>query len=225
MAISSKDIKKLWGLAAGRCSYLGCSEPCIEFIAENPTVLGEMAHMIAKRPRGPRGIGTGGADSYDNLILLCPTHHKTVDQSPDNFPAILLQDWKKRHEINIAEALASPVFKTLNEVAKYIRKLLIENRTVWKTYGPESPEAIANPLSNLVQVWVFRKFDTIIPNNCRIVKAIQRNKDFFDAESYETACVFIEHAEGFERNYYNRIEDIPSFPKQFDEMVTYHAKI
>jgi hypothetical protein len=82
MSLSSKDIKKLWGLAAGRCSRPGCSEVCIKFLAADPTVIGEMAHVIAKKPGGPRGVVTGGEDTYENLVLLCPTHHTEVDKSP-----------------------------------------------------------------------------------------------------------------------------------------------
>ena len=77
MTISSKDIKKLWGLAAGRCSCPGCSEACIKFFRDgDPTVIGEMAHVVAKKPGGPRGVVSGGDDTYENLVLLCPTQDR-----------------------------------------------------------------------------------------------------------------------------------------------------
>ena len=62
---------------------------------------------------------------------------------------------------------------------------------VWKTYGPESDAAQANPLSNLVHIWSLRKLSTIIPNNRRIVEAIRNNADVFDAEGYKAASAFI----------------------------------
>lgn len=50
MAISNTDLKKLWGLSAGRCSKPGCNEECIKFLDPNyPTIIGEMAHVIAKK--------------------------------------------------------------------------------------------------------------------------------------------------------------------------------
>jgi hypothetical protein len=55
MAIKEKDIKRLWGFAAGRCSRPGCDESCIRFLPSDPTVIGEMAHIIAHSPIGPRG--------------------------------------------------------------------------------------------------------------------------------------------------------------------------
>ena len=82
MAITEKDIKKLWGLAAGRCSRPGCDESCIKFLSSDPTIIGEMAHVVAHSPIGPRASATGGADTYDNLILLCPTHHTEIDKAP-----------------------------------------------------------------------------------------------------------------------------------------------
>ena len=223
MGISAKDTKKLWGLAAGQCSYPGCGVVCMD--SNGLSVIGEMAHVIAKKPTGPRGLPEGGEDSYNNLILLCPTHHRKIDKSPEGtFTKDVLLEWKKNHEANVAAALASPTFKTMNEVAEYIKKLLIENRATWETYGPESAEAAVNPYSSLAQLWTARKLDTIIPNNTRIINAITRNKSLFDGKAYEAARAFVEHAKGFERSCYNRSEGIPRFPQQFDRMVTFYAE-
>lgn len=69
MSVSTKDLKKLWGMAAGRCSKPGCAVECIRFLdAGDPTVIGEMAHIIANKPDGPRGQPEGGEDTYENLI-------------------------------------------------------------------------------------------------------------------------------------------------------------
>ena len=222
MDISRKDIKKLWGLAAGRCSYPGCGELCIEGETDDTFIIGEMAHVIAKRPSGRRGIPDGGDSSYDNLILLCPTHHKKIDQAPEGtFPEKVILGWKERHEA--ANTLASPTFNTVNDVANYIRQLLIENKTIWESYGPESAEASANPLSNLSEMWTLRKLDTIIPNNNRIIRCIQKNRNCFDNDSYKVACLFVEHAKGFEHSCYHRLERVPRFPQQFEEMVIAYA--
>ena len=226
MAVSPKDIKKLWGLAAGRCSRPGCNELCIRFLADDPTVIGEMAHVIARRPNGPRGNATGGDDTYENLILLCPTHHTEVDKSPEGtFPADILFAWKQEHERSVAEALEAPRFATRHCLAVYVQRLLIENHTFWKTFGPESDAAQANPLSNLAYIWSLRKLDTVVPNNRRIAEAIRNNEGLFDAEGYKAACAFIAHAEGFELSCYERAEDVPRFPTRFDEVITTYAGI
>jgi hypothetical protein len=45
MAITSAEVKKLWGLAAGRCSAPGCNVECVTLLTSDPTVIGEMAHV------------------------------------------------------------------------------------------------------------------------------------------------------------------------------------
>ncbi|WP_271183643.1 HNH endonuclease, partial [Novosphingobium resinovorum] len=59
---------------------------------------GEMAHIVARQAEGPRGDGVGGDNSYENLILLCPTCHTRIDKAPNDFPVALLQKWKADHE-------------------------------------------------------------------------------------------------------------------------------
>lgn len=224
MALSRKDLKILWGRSAGHCNFPGCGESCTKFLDENFIVIGEMAHVIAKRPGGPRGQAIGGGDGYENRILLCPTHHTQVDKASDGiYTSNDLRSWKQKHESNVRDAMSSPRFESMNDVARYMKKLLIENRTVWATYGPESLEANNNPFSNVFRLWVLRKLTTIVPNNRRIVMAIRKHKDLFSAESYAIACLFIEHAEGFERNCFNRSEGIPRFPEQFNKLVCDHA--
>lgn len=179
-----------------------------------------MAHVVAKKPGGPRGVASGGDDTYENLVLLCPTHHTEVDKSPPgSFPSEVLLDWKHQHEAKVSAAFASPTFTAPREIANYILKLLIENRIVWKTYGPESIEAQANPISNLANLWPLRKLDTIVPNNRKIIEAIWGNSHLFDTQAYESACAFVEHAEGFEHNCYERTEAVSRFPQQFEIMV------
>ncbi|HEY5177048.1 MAG TPA: HNH endonuclease signature motif containing protein [Terriglobales bacterium] len=199
MSIKDTDVKKLWGLSAGRCSRPGCDELCIRFLTDDPTVIGEMAHIIAKSPDGPRGVSDGGSDTYQNLILLCPTHHTEIDKAaPGTFSADVLLDWKKQHEAEVNDGFSSPVYSSSAEMATFVKRLLIENETAWRTYGPDSPTAQSNPLSNLHLLWPLRKLDTIVPNNRRIVNIIQRNSTLFDVPGYAAACLFVEHAEGFE---------------------------
>jgi hypothetical protein len=220
MSITSKDIKKLWGLAAGRCSRPGCDEECIRFLAADPTVIGEMAHVIAQSPKGPRGVQHGGDDVYENLVLLCPTHHSEIDKAPaGTFPPDLLYAWKKEHEAEVATAFLSPRFSSRNALGNYIKRLLVENEAAWRTYGPESSAAESNPISSLSELWILRKLGIIVPNNRRIVNAIRLNSALIDAEPYAACCSFIEHAEGFERNCYGRTEDVTRFPKLFEEVI------
>ena len=220
MAIKPPEIKRLWGKAAGICSHPDCNTDCLQFLdADDPTIVGEMAHIIAKKPDGPRGKASGGEDTYANLILLCPTHHTLIDKAPEGtFPEVMLQEWKTNHEAEISNRLASPAFRTREEIDEYIQFLLIENKTCWYTFGPESKEAQRNPNSNSALFWPFRKLGTLIPNNCRIRSAIQAHKNLFAAAEYRTCCKFFEHATGFERNAIMPTEGVPRFPADFGEL-------
>jgi len=225
MSIGSGDIKKLWGLAAGRCSFPGCDDECIKFAGEDATTVGEMAHVIAQSPKGPRGVSAGGADTYANLILLCPSHHREVDKAPDGkFPPQVLLDWKRRHEEEVSVALRSPILSSREAVGAYVTRLLAENAAIWKTYGPESAAASSNPTSNVADLWEARKLAVIVPNNRKIINVVKQNAGLFPGHDYRLACEFVEHAEGFERNCYVRTENVPRFPRSFSEMIEGYAQ-
>lgn len=221
MGINEKDVKKLWGLAAGRCSYPGCDEECIKFLStSDSTIIGEMAHVVAQSPKGPRGNKSGGDDSYENLVLLCPTHHTLVDKAPEGYFSIeTLLKWKKDHEAEVRRTFLSPIYKDKKKLCGTIKRLLIENHQVWLRYGPDSEVAKKDPISNIVDIWSLRKLDTIVPNNRKIVNLLNNNKALFSFEEYETCCMFIEHAEGFEANCYWRRDSVPRFPKKFQEII------
>lgn len=225
MAISAPDIKKLWGLAAGRCSAPGCDEECIRFLSQtDPTVIGEMAHVIAQSATGPRGDGTGGDDTYENLILLCPTHHREIDKAPEGvFPAEVLYAWKEKHEKQVASLFEGRTFEKLADLARHVKRLLIQNKKIWMQFGPESLTAKNNPVSSAYEIWVLRKLDTIVPNNREIINIVEANANLFSLAEYEACCQFIEHARGFERNCYIRTEDVPKFPSSFEEVIDEHV--
>jgi hypothetical protein len=119
------DIKKLWGLSAGRCNFPDCEAECIHFLnGGDLIVIGEMAHVLPKSPIGPRGMGhTTGSDSYENRILLCPTHHRLVDKASEGtFPRELLISWKEKHEEKIRASFSVPTYSNLSKLAEAINR-------------------------------------------------------------------------------------------------------
>ncbi|MEE4140936.1 HNH endonuclease signature motif containing protein [Pseudomonas viridiflava] len=101
MAVKPKAFKELYAKAAGRCAMCSGFESVFkDKICEveiNNKNISEAAHVIAQSKKGPRAEEgyTGDIDGYDNLILLCPTHHKAVDDNPENFPSNWLRNKKK----------------------------------------------------------------------------------------------------------------------------------
>ena len=227
MAIAEKDIKKLWGLAAGHCAFPECPYPELLYFLEerDPTVIGEMAHVIAERENGPRGIAGGGTNSYENLILLCPTHHRLIDKTPAGiFPEDIVHQWKITHESRVREALKPKTIQDKKGLFREIARILAENHQIWRQYGPESEEANSNPVSSAALIWSLRKLDRIVPNNRRIINLLQANQEFIDVSEFDLITKFSEHAEGFEMNCYVKREGVLRFPKDFKEFVMYNAQ-
>lgn len=114
--------------------------------------------------------------------------------------------------------------KNKDEVARRINELLIENKTIWETYGPESEAASQNPVSNAHKTWEARKKETVIPNNDKINSYIESNKSHFSEYELKICSKFKEHAEGFKISSVERKEDVPTFPTEFEGMIQSYVR-
>lgn len=228
MQIKEIDLKKLWGKAAGHCCFTNCEKDCIHVLesSQDSVIIGEMAHIIARNATGPRGKENHIEDnSYDNLILLCPTHHTLIDKSPDDYPVEKLLAMKKAMEEKVSKMWNdTKVFSSVEDMCQEIAKLLIHNKSVWKEYGPESELAQRDPFSNMATYWNLRKLSVIVPNNRKIISIIEANKNLFGIKFYSIAVEFIEHANAFEQNCYDRIDYAKRFPIEFEKEVFNYVK-
>lgn len=112
--LSRRDHKRLWGKAAGRCSYTDCRCRLIREFPETgeTAVVGQHAHQKPHRKRGPRGVQESGLPrefkerpldptgpaNYENTILLCGSCHITIDQAPEFHTLEKLAKMKSDHE-------------------------------------------------------------------------------------------------------------------------------
>lgn len=100
---------RLWGQAAGCCEI--CSKPLYE--DEACGIEGNysnIAHIHAYSAGGPRFDPTrneAGKNAFENLMLLCPQCHKTIDSDPEGYPAEALAKLKSRREERISKAVAA----------------------------------------------------------------------------------------------------------------------
>lgn len=91
----------MWARSHNRCAICRALLTVDAESADLPwLVLGEEAHIIARKPGGPRGLDGDrtGLDEYENLILLCADDHKRVDLQPDVYSAADLRGRKLAHE-------------------------------------------------------------------------------------------------------------------------------
>lgn len=136
MSISPATIKVLWSGARGQCSFRGCPQELIDEATDAATgekrknPVGEQAHIRSSKPDGPRydpEYPPEKVDSYENLILLCPTHHTLVDANNGaNYTVKQLiqmrdkhEQWQMRRE-QISKALRSYVGQQYNKDDKVL---------------------------------------------------------------------------------------------------------
>jgi len=219
MTTSDSDTKLLWGRAAGICSNPDCRADLTVILTETESFnIGEMAHVVARRPGGPRGVKEGGADTYENLILLCPTCHRRIDKAPSGqHPIEKILYWKSQHEENIRKLGSEQRFSSSHALKEYVTRLLAENHSLWQQLGPQSPTANADPGSNLYLVWNYRKLDTILPNNRKIINTVLANQNLLSPAEYKVFVSFKTHALAFEAHQFARTDAYPLFPVEFTE--------
>jgi hypothetical protein len=172
MSISLKTHKMLWGRAACRCSLSNCRKELIEdaTVADEESVIGEAAHIIAKEPSGPRGdsnLNEKQKDSYQNLILLCKEHHKLADDQCNTYTVKTLKEMKEAHEQWVRRSLGSfdAVQQRDDEIyAAYIDQWAIladlDNWLDWSTWilgGLQQMHAYRDRQLSELRKWLFSR--------------------------------------------------------------------
>lgn len=109
MGLSERDRKKLWGRSGNVCSYPDCRV----VLARNGAgrVLGDEAHIKGEQPGAARYDAAQSPDereSYENRILLCPTHHVEIDSDEQRWTVARLYDAKAQHERDVERSQQFP---------------------------------------------------------------------------------------------------------------------
>lgn len=106
-----REIKLLFARSSNRCAFPRCRAP----IALDETLAGEVCHIKGARPRSAR-YDASQTDTerhaYENLILMCPTHHTVIDDDEEAYTVERLRAIKASHEagsVSISDAEASLV--------------------------------------------------------------------------------------------------------------------
>lgn len=144
MSISLKTHKMLWGRAANRCAYCRCELALDATETDDESIVGDVCHIVASEPSGPRGDSSllpERRDEYDNLILLCKVHHKLVDDQPNTYTVECLRKMKVIHEKWVRETLEEydPAKQQDDEIyAAYVeewaRRIDIDNWLAWSSH-------------------------------------------------------------------------------------------
>jgi hypothetical protein len=110
VAISERTLKIVWSEAGGKCSICRVLVLTPGTEDDDPSVFGELAHIVAKSPGGPRagGLDQDKLDLHENLMLLCNKHHKQVDDQPNHFTVEKLHRLKRDHAEWVATQSRGP---------------------------------------------------------------------------------------------------------------------
>lgn len=125
---------------------------CAHAIIQGEVVIGEICHIRAASPGGPRYDLTQSEEdrhAFDNLIIFCPTHHTWVDRDPDLYTVEKLQEMKQGYtppDLPLSEEdlerasrlLAAPTVQSIGQSGGYTAGTMIFN------VGP-APEAPVIP--------------------------------------------------------------------------------
>jgi hypothetical protein len=146
-----KDIKLLWGLSAAHCAFPLCRRSLVlaETASDPVATIGEMAHIVAhaKGLRAPRVDPTFPdhlRDKYDNLLLLCDTHHKIVDVQPNTYTVIDLRGWKSDLEQHVAKRLAAEITNVTFVELEIVTKALLNSQV-----SPEESFSLTPPVEKM----------------------------------------------------------------------------
>ncbi len=99
---------KLWLKSGGRCQFCGCNRILYrdDLLTQREMNNAYIAHIISDSPDGPRGdaiLSPKLAKEFSNLMLLCDTHHRSIDDKSQEatYTIELLRGYKKNHEERI----------------------------------------------------------------------------------------------------------------------------
>lgn len=95
---STKTIKELcWS------SKWVCQNPnCTNSIMDGDNFIWDFAHIIAYSKDWSRWNKWQEEDnSFENLLVLCPTCHRKIDKNPEKYSIEILKEWKKNFQLDI----------------------------------------------------------------------------------------------------------------------------
>lgn len=120
---SERTIKRLFALSGNQCAFPRCTTALIQ----GETVVGQVCHIKAAKPGGPRYHDrqtNAERHAFANLILMCGTDHTVIDDDEEAYTVERLAKLKAEREKG-----AAPIDATF---AQHAAQLLI-NQTITST--------------------------------------------------------------------------------------------
>ena len=113
---SVTTVKRLFAVAKNQCAYPECPTRVVD--PETGIILVEVCHIRARSPKGPRhepDLPPEQVHAFENLILLCGSHHKLVDTATDKWTTTELEklkaDHERTHELDINQFISADALR------------------------------------------------------------------------------------------------------------------
>lgn len=140
---------KLWTAAAGRCEFPGCNTQLWrDDLTMNEMNRSNIAHIVSWTPTGPRGCLADSqmlSVNFDNLMLVCQTHGKLIDDKAyaSEYTVGKLNVFKKNHEerilkqTSVQEDYGTTILRFIANIAE--RKVSIPLHQIHNAIAPLYP--------------------------------------------------------------------------------------
>ena len=197
---SPLTLRMLCANAAGRCQFEGCNKPVfIDGLTLRKFNMSNVAHIVSSDPNGPRGDIQRShllADKLENLMLMCPEHHKQIDDFPDVYPEDKLLEMKSAHE----EAIATQCDLIYKEPSEVIM--------------------VSAPIKNRIPVKITFKTcaDAVMPKK-RVASQYGRRIDIEIEDDYHSSRYWENTSKALDRKYNQQIVSI------LDEFANAHFSV
>src|SRR5581483_8484944 len=134
MAIPAREQRIIQQRSGNICAFEDCRRSLTIPAPDGRVALvGEMAHIVAESPDGPRGssdMTVAQRNAHANLLLLCNTHHQLIDDPAQLgfYTVERLSAIKERHERWVERKLSHPrSVETSETVSSYVTEKLFSN--------------------------------------------------------------------------------------------------
>ena len=129
MTVTRETLRDLALLCGNECTFPGCVAPIYDTV--HSEYVGHVAHIKAQSPAGPRHDKSQTKeerDGLDNLMMLCGSHHRIIDDlgNVEAFSADVLSGYKKAHE----SRLSRNTILTESMIEEVVKKALLQAREV-----------------------------------------------------------------------------------------------
>jgi hypothetical protein len=128
-AIPQRDQKILCLKSGNCCAMPECRRKLVinKRGGDKESIIGEMAHIRGEKPGAARydvGMTDKERNCYENLLLVCASDHKRIDDQPKTYNVQKLYEIKAQHEAwvanSIKQEMVNVTFAELSMITKYL---------------------------------------------------------------------------------------------------------